>query len=206
MRFVLCGDFWFLRFLQPVRYAKNRNKNTVRFQRIGWKSRTVCVCVLVGKEPVRGSPTKSKEWPVSRTRRSGRFRVEIRPRNFQENDGKAGNLNTVRCLLQSRSVLLRSVVHARPKGMVPYGGKNKHVRFSGMWETVVGSKIPYGICTRSPVRWFVNNCTGYMDMWKCDACWKPVRYCMQGEVPTGWVNNWKYRTVYRALKKYPVRY
>ena len=147
-----------------------------------------CVCVLVGKEPVRGSPKKSKEWPVSRTRRSRRFRVEIRPRNFQENDGKAGNVNTVRCLLQSRSVLLRSVVgnaRARPKGMVPYGGKNKPVRFSGMWETVVGSKIPYGICTRSPVRWFVNNRTGYMDMWTCDACWKPVWYCKEKSRPVG---------------------
>ena len=57
MRFVLCGDFWFLRFLQPVRYAKNRNKNPVQFQRIGWKFRTVCVCT--GGE--RASAGKSDE-------------------------------------------------------------------------------------------------------------------------------------------------
>ena len=144
-----------------------------------------CVSVLVGKEPVRGSPTKSKEWPVSRTRRSGRFRVEIRPRNWQENDGKAGK-RTYRTVLVAIPIGTSQKCRLkRPKGMVPYGGKNKPVRFSGMWETVVGSKIPYGICTRSPVRWFVNNRTGYMDMWTCDACWKPVRYCKEKSRPVG---------------------
>jgi hypothetical protein len=44
MRFVLCGDFWFLRFLQPVRYAKNRNKNTVRFSK-NWLEIPYGVCV-----------------------------------------------------------------------------------------------------------------------------------------------------------------
>ena len=144
---------------------------------------------------------------MSRTRRSPRFRVEIRPRNFQENDGKAGNVNTVRCLLQSRSVLLRSVVgnaRARPKGMVPYGGKNKPVRFSGMWETVVGSKIPYGICTRSPVRWFVNNRTGYI--WICESAMpvgSPYSIAKEKSRPVGLEIPYG---VYRALKKYPVRY
>ena len=38
-------------------YKKSRNKNTVRFQRIGWKSRTVCVCT--GGE--RASAGKSDE-------------------------------------------------------------------------------------------------------------------------------------------------
>ena len=87
--------------------------------------------------------------------------------------------------------------------MVPYDGKNKPVRFSGMWETVVGSKIPYGICTTSPVRWFVNNRTGYI--WICERAMpvgSPYGIARRSPDRLGW----KYHTVYRALKKYPVRY
>ena len=130
--------------MQPVRYAKNRNKNTVRFQRIGWKSRTVCV-YWWGKSQcgeVRRTLAKSDKCHVPR---SGGFRVAIRPRNFQENDGKAGK-RTYRTVFVAIPIDTSQKCRLkRPKGMVPYGGKNKPVRFSGMWETVVGSKSPYGI-------------------------------------------------------------
>ena len=163
MRFVLCGDFWFLRFLKPVRYAKNRNKNTVRFQRIGWKSCTVCVCTGGERASAGKSDEKQRVTSVSYSK-VRTIRVEIRPRNFQENDGKAGKRTYHTVFVAIPIGTSQKCRLKRPKGMVPYGGKNKPVRFSGMWETVVESKIPYGIFTRSPVRWFVNNRTGYMDM------------------------------------------
>ena len=85
-------------------------------------------------------------------------------RTWQGTDGKAGKRTYHTVLVAIPIGTYQKCRLKRPKGMVPYGGKNKPVRFSGMWETVVGSKSPYGICIRSPVRWFVNNRTVYMDM------------------------------------------
>ena len=145
----------------------------------------VCVCVLVGKEPVPGSPTKSKEWPVSRTSWSGGFRVEIRPKNWEEIDWQAGKRTSRTVLVTIPIGTYQKCCSKRPKGTLPYGGRRKPVRIWGMWETVVGSISPYGICIRSPVRWFVNNRTVYMDMWTCDACWKPIQYCKEKSRPVG---------------------
>ena len=98
MRFVLCGDFWFLRFLQPVRYAKNRNKNTVRFQRIGWKSRTVCVCVYWwGKSQCGEVRQKAKSDQCHVLEGQDDFVLKYGREIGKKMMGKPGNVHTVRC-------------------------------------------------------------------------------------------------------------
>ena len=72
--------------------------------------------------------------------------------------------------------------------MVPYGGKNKPVRFSVMWETVVGSKKPIRYMhkkSRMVVCKQPYGIYGYVNV----RCLLEARTVLQGEVPTGWVGN-----------------
>ena len=102
--------------------------------------------------------------------------------------------------MKSHTVRTRSVVRNGPKGMVPYGGTNKPVRFSGMWKTHVGTKSPYGICIKSPVRWFVKYRTVCEDVENV-RCLLEARTVLQEEVASGWVRN----TIRCIWEKYPVR-
>jgi len=129
MRLVPCGEFWFLRVLKPVRYAKNRNKNTVRFQRIGWKSCTVCV----GTGGERASAGKSDE------------KQRVTSVTYSK-------VRTISCC-NTAEELTRTWRGSRKKN-IPYGVNWYPVREIGVvlfevdewkWSRTVPMRVPYGM-------------------------------------------------------------
>jgi len=97
MRFVLCGDFWFLRFLQPVRYAKNRNKNTVRFSK-NWLEIPYGVCVYWwGKSQCGEVRRKAKSDQCHVLEGQDDFVLKYGREIGKKMMGKPGNVHTVRC-------------------------------------------------------------------------------------------------------------
>ena len=137
---------------------------------------------------------------MSRTSWSGGFRVEKRPRNWQANDWKAENRTCRTVLVEIPYGTYQKCRSKRTKRMVPYGGTKNPVRFSGMWKTHVGTKSRYGICMKSPVRWFVKYRTVCEDVENV-RCLLEARTVLQEEVASGWVRN----TVRCIWEKYPVR-
>ena len=145
---------------------------------------------------------------MSRTSWSGGFRVEIRPRNWQENEWKAGNRTYRTGLVEIPYGTYQKCRSKRTKRNGPVRWHKEPVRCSGMWKTHVGTKSPYSICIKSPVRWFVKYLTVCEDV-KNVRCLLEARTVLQGEVPTGWVGN-TVRCIGQGEgkngKKYPVRY
>ena len=96
MRFVLCGDFWFLRFCSLYGMQKTGTKIPYGFKELAGNP-VRCVCVLVGKEPVREVRRKAKSDQCHVLEGQDDFVLKYGREIGKKMMGKPGNVHTVRC-------------------------------------------------------------------------------------------------------------
>ena len=134
--------------------CKNRNKSTVSCKKLAGNP-VRCVCVLVDKEPVRGTPNeKLSVTSVTYVQVRTILCCNLAEKLASTSRESRKKEHTVRCELETHTVQSRGVVGNAPREMILYGGKDSPVWYSAMWitgptlqlkaRTVFPLKVPYG--------------------------------------------------------------